>query len=209
MIDTSLPRFINLRKFIGSDSSFSPFSTYCYFVLEYSTTCPTIISSDEYPHSYGGACSPYKYMQLGFQGSLAYIGNAEGYQSAPSSAGIRYDFILRKGMYHYKLQFRYYAHGSDGWDGGDKANAEVILFGNKIWSTEITKCTQSFGVFNTSSSFSWLESPQISTQLEFRIVLTSANSWVDHRNFAIDDVIFEVYASKPIIRSVSMTSIGM
>jgi len=186
MIITTPKAILSLYKNFD-DGTFTPFSTACTLHIDYSTTCPTIKPATSYPDNYGGGCPPLTFAGYGMSGYVCYVGNEEGSTSVGRSADVYYTFSLPSGIYLYHLRFRYLAYGADGYDGGDTAVAEVLLFGSTIWSVGITRCTVSYGTANLSSTRSWGGG---TTELRFRLRITGRVGWFDHRNFTIDDVSF-------------------
>jgi len=202
VIDTTLRAVLSLFKNFDNQS-LSPFTTYCNLYMDYNTTCPTIKSASDTPHNYGGSCTPGTFSSYGMSGYVCYVGNDEGSANVGSESAIIYSFTLPAGTYLYSLQLKYLAFGSDGYDGGDTAVAEVLLAGTTIWSQNISRCTVAYGTAKLSGSLSGG-----SKELRLRLRITGVNGgWLDHRNFTVDDVWFTV--SKPIPVQVESPSMSL
>ena len=204
----TVPRIIlPLYKYFD-DGTFAPFSTRCNFYMDYSTRCPTIIPASSCPDNYGGACPPLTFAEYGMSGYVCCVGNEEGTAYSGRSADVYYRFSLPPGVYVYRLRFKYLAYGASGGDGGDKAVAEVILFGTQLWSVEITHCTIRYGTVDLSYVRYWGGG---TTELIFRLRVTNVYSWFDHRNFTIDDVVFEVMEPRQltVVQSSSMAVLSI
>jgi hypothetical protein len=126
-------------------------------------------------------------------GYVCYVGNSVGNVSAGREADIIYNFTLPSGNYFYSLVFRYLAYGSDGYDGSDTAVAEALLAGSTIWSQGISRCTVAYGTARLSGS---LSGGSIGLVLRLRIT-NVYGGYLDHRNFTVDDVEFNVLKLPP------------
>lgn len=188
MIDTSLRPILTLFKNFD-DQTFTPFTTYCNL----SPTCPTIKSASSTPDNFGGACPPGTFASYGMSGYVCYVGNSVGNVPAGREADIIYNFTLPSGNYFYSLVFRYLAYGSDGYDGSDTAVAEALLAGSTIWSQGISRCTVAYGTARLSGS---LSGGSIGLVLRLRIT-NVYGGYLDHRNFTVDDVEFNVLKLPP------------
>lgn len=192
MIDTSPRPVLTLFKNFD-DQTLSPFTTYCNLTLDYNSSCPAIKSASSTPDNFGGACPPGTFESYGMSGYVCYVGNDQASATVGSESAIIYSFRLPSGNYFYSLVFRYLVYGADGYDTRDTAVAEALLAGSTIWSQNISKCTVAYGTVRLSGSISGG-----SIELRLRLRITAVYSgYLDHRNFTVDDVEFNVLKLPP------------
>ncbi len=208
MIATTLRVFFELFKDFN-DAKLFPFEVYCDLYIDRNTRCPSILPATSYPNNYGGACPPSTFANYGMSGYVCYVGNEEGSTGIGRSANVYYRFSLPEGTYTYELVFKYLVYGSDGYDGGDTALAEVSFFNEPVWRRSISKCTVDYGTVRIISTINW---PGGETELRFRLSITGVfGGFMDHRNFTIDDVALKIMQPKqlPFIQSPSMVVLSI